>query len=230
MDFINLPIIWENAGVKPPDSLLKDGFRAGYKPPAPYFNYIFNNYGNCIDELQAAFGKIKFDSGIIHKNITIPCSKWTENTNTETAYPFIAEVSVTEIQDTMIPILSIRPECLETAKVCEMCATAETIPGALRVYAGKRPETDISGGLTLISTGSAAGEGIGSGTGTGNYTLPIATATRLGGVKIGEGFSIASDGTISVDGTAVEEKIIPTPEEIQTVLDEIYSESGENQS
>ena len=33
------------------------------------------------------------------------------------------------------------------------------------------------------------------------YELPIATTTRLGGVKIGNGISVASDGTISSNGT-----------------------------
>ena len=39
----------------------------------------------------------------------------------------------------------------------------------------------------------------GSGSG-GTYTLPTATANRLGGVKIGEGINVANDGTISVSG------------------------------
>lgn len=31
------------------------------------------------------------------------------------------------------------------------------------------------------------------------YTLPIASATVLGGVKVGEGLSITNDGVLSVD-------------------------------
>lgn len=34
------------------------------------------------------------------------------------------------------------------------------------------------------------------------YTLPIATATVLGGIKIGEGLSISEDGTVSVTGSS----------------------------
>lgn len=40
----------------------------------------------------------------------------------------------------------------------------------------------------------------GGGGGGGSYTLPTATADRLGGVKIGNGINVDSDGTISVDG------------------------------
>lgn len=34
------------------------------------------------------------------------------------------------------------------------------------------------------------------------YTLPIATATVLGGIKIGDGLSISEDGTVSVEGSS----------------------------
>lgn len=37
------------------------------------------------------------------------------------------------------------------------------------------------------------------GSGGGHYTLPTATSSELGGVKIGEGVNVTSDGTISVD-------------------------------
>lgn len=39
-----------------------------------------------------------------------------------------------------------------------------------------------------------------SGGGGGGYTLPPATASRLGGVKIGSGVTVQPDGTISVSG------------------------------
>lgn len=38
-----------------------------------------------------------------------------------------------------------------------------------------------------------------NGGGGGSYTLPIATPTTLGGVKIGDGINLANDGTISVN-------------------------------
>lgn len=39
-----------------------------------------------------------------------------------------------------------------------------------------------------------------NGGGGGGYTLPTATPTRLGGVKIGDGINVENDGTISVTG------------------------------
>lgn len=38
------------------------------------------------------------------------------------------------------------------------------------------------------------------GSGGGGYVLPVATASRLGGVKIGSGISVEEDGTISASG------------------------------
>ena len=38
------------------------------------------------------------------------------------------------------------------------------------------------------------------GGGGGSYVLPPATANTLGGVKVGQGLSVASDGTLSTDG------------------------------
>ena len=36
--------------------------------------------------------------------------------------------------------------------------------------------------------------------GGGSYTLPPATASALGGVKVGNGLSVEQDGTLSADG------------------------------
>lgn len=43
-------------------------------------------------------------------------------------------------------------------------------------------------------------DAISGGGGGGGYTLPTATASRLGGVKIGSGVTVEEDGTISVSG------------------------------
>ena len=62
------PPSWSNVGVAPSETLKTNGFQAGYKPPAPVFNYMFNKYGICIDELQ----KGKADTSHTHgmNNIT----------------------------------------------------------------------------------------------------------------------------------------------------------------
>ena len=54
------------------------------------------------------------------------------------------------------------------------------------------------GGKLVIEEGASV-EGLPSSEG-GGYTLPAATASTLGGVKVGSGLSVAPDGTLSADG------------------------------
>lgn len=46
------PPKWDAAGAEPSNDLQTNGFAAGYKPPAAYFNYLFNRYTACIKEIQ----------------------------------------------------------------------------------------------------------------------------------------------------------------------------------
>lgn len=52
MSFTNTPPKWDAQGAEPSADLQANGFSAGYKPPAQYFNYLFNKYTACIKELQ----------------------------------------------------------------------------------------------------------------------------------------------------------------------------------
>ena len=51
------PPLWTNEGTAPSETLKTNGFQAGYKPPAPIFNYMFNKYGICLTELQTEVNK-----------------------------------------------------------------------------------------------------------------------------------------------------------------------------
>lgn len=51
----------------------------------------------------------------------------------------------------------------------------------------------------LIWSGGVSSGGVG----IGGYTLPVASTTRLGGVKIGSGIAIDEDGTIRVDPSSL---------------------------
>ena len=53
MQFKNLPPDWEVQGTEPPEELRKtNGWLAGYKPPASYFNWFWNKCYLCLKELQ----------------------------------------------------------------------------------------------------------------------------------------------------------------------------------
>lgn len=63
---------------------------------------------------------------------------------------------------------------------------------------------------------------------TVNITLPVASAEQTGVVKIGGGIDVAEDGTASVDLSTltddqvnvIAEKILPSEEEVDQMLDE----------
>ena len=59
-------------------------------------------------------------------------------------------------------------------------------------------EVDITGSGSIVVTSPRAGSIVIKGTDT-VYTLPVASSSILGGVKIGNNIAIASDGTISVE-------------------------------
>lgn len=63
------------------------------------------------------------------------------------------------------------------------------------------------------------GEGGGSG-GGGSYTLPVATASTLGGVKIGSGITI-TDGVISAITSSAVQQMIDTSIAAVTNADEV---------
>lgn len=50
---------WGNAGVEPDSELKKSGFKAGYKPPAAYFNWFFNRISLAVKELQGATNELR---------------------------------------------------------------------------------------------------------------------------------------------------------------------------
>ena len=61
-------------------------------------------------------------------------------------------------------------------------------------------ELVIGGKLTILPGAVIEGlDGNGGGSGTA-YTLPAATASTLGGIKVGSGLSITEEGVLSADG------------------------------
>lgn len=77
--------------------------------------------------------------------------------------------------------------------------------------------------LLLNASNGVAGGGGSSG---GGYVLPAATATRLGGVKIGENVNVTSDGTITVDGDELLDEVAATDEDVQEMLDDTFNSSA----
>lgn len=45
--------VWNSKGVEPPANLQREGWQPGVKPPAQYFDWLFNRAYECLEELQA---------------------------------------------------------------------------------------------------------------------------------------------------------------------------------
>lgn len=146
--------------------------------------------------------------------ITIPKDGWTDGTghigeggeeteepDMEDGFGLRVDIPIKDVTEAMQPFLSVHPAHLETAKGCELSTTARTMDGALRLYAKSAPTADMTATLTLLCATSGAISG-GAVSGAG-YSLPAATATRLGGVKVGDGLSVTPDGTLTVNSDKV---------------------------
>ncbi|MCC8168825.1 MAG: phage tail protein [Oscillospiraceae bacterium] len=139
---------------------------------------------------------------------------------------YSTEVEVEGVIDTMIPVVSIDTNSVDTADNAGMCPYAATGDGTVTFYAANAPTKDITVTIALIKTDGSA-DTLSSDTLT--YTLPIASADTLGGVKIGDGITVAEDGTISVDtaditgtvSTEVIENVSASDEEASEAISEI---------
>lgn len=99
----------------------------------------------------------------------------------------------------------------------------QTLAGALRFWAKRSPDEDMEATIALVSPGAS-----GSGGGGSTYVLPVATATRLGGVKIGKGISVAADGTITASTSGVSPDDMASTEDTESMLDEVFPSEDEN--
>ena len=88
--------------------------------------------------------------------LTVPAVGWVEDP--EGAYPFHVDVPHAKITEEAIPLLAILPGSLGAAGDCGLCPAADTLPGALRVWARSAPAEDIAASLLLLRDVRSHGE------------------------------------------------------------------------
>lgn len=167
----------------------------------------------------------------IIKDITIPHTGWTwqeENPDEQgewdmDEYRNYVDVPVEEATETQFPSVALHKSALEVAKNAGLCPTVQTLAGALRFWAKRSPDEDMEATIALVSPGASSSGGGGS-----TYVLPVATATRLGGVKIGKGISVAADGTITASTSGVSPDDMASTEDTESMLDEVFPSEDEN--
>lgn len=177
------------------------------------------------DEAQTIIGGLftstleKVKTAIIAE-ITLPASGWTADSQSANGYGYYLDVPIEGALESQFPCVAIHKGSLETARDSELCPTSQTLDGILRFWAKSIPAGDIFATAALITSDAGVGSSGGS------FVLPVATATRLGGVKIGPGVSVTEDGTISVDlSTPAEE--LATPNETAEMLDEVFPDEND---
>lgn len=133
--------------------------------------------------------------GTRRMDITIPRTGWTADVKGR--YQFRRDIPAEGVTARLLPRLTIRPEMQEAAVLCGLSPCIQTLENAVRVWAVSAPTGDIPASLELCGDASGycriiAEDG-------GEHSLPAATATQLGGVRVGDGLAVTSDGTLSVD-------------------------------
>lgn len=159
--------------------------------------------------------------------ITIPASAWTKreyddpgNQSYADEYIYFADVDVEGCMETLFPTVALDKSSLGPAGEAGLCPTVQSLLDSIRFWAKKVPASDLEATVALI------GESINTGASGGTYVLPTATATRLGGVKVGEGLQITEDGTLStVDNGEITDQDFATSAAMEEMLDEVFKET-----
>ena len=144
-------------------------------------------------------GSLGGGGDVAEVEITIPATGWASSEDLEDAEDIVEgelylDLPVDEAVEGLIRVLD----------------------GAVRFWTQQAPTEDMAATLVLLS----ADGGISGGGGT--YVLPVATKDRLGGVKLGDGFSTTPDGTLSYEGSGLPDEAIVTTGDTEQMLDEVF--------
>ena len=157
--------------------------------------------------------KIKSVSCSVSTTITIPVSWWAEvgpGTGEEDhdEYRYYIDVPIPGVDESNIVHANPNKASYKVAGRAGVCRAMYAGNGYVRCWSERIPDADIVADAewSLQYYGIIeAGDG---------YTLPVATETTLGGVKIGPGVEATEDGTLSVDTAS--------DSEVEEMLDEIF--------
>lgn len=133
-------------------------------------------------------------SSVIGLDITVPKDGWRDSQG-EDGEPdgLCADIPDEAIAEDMVPFLIILPAWLGTAGDCGMSSTAQTLDGALRVYAKRAPKAPMKAVLLLVRLSGCMGESRIAGDGEIESLLDT---VFLGTVQDASGWRIAGDGEV----------------------------------
>ena len=113
-----------------------------------------------IDSNLVYVSKKDLEGQMKQRDIVIPATGWLENAEGGAGGGYYIDVIQEDITDKMIPLVSIFPSDMDTARNCGMSTTAETIEKGLRLYAEEIPSKEINASLVLLRASSGKAEEI----------------------------------------------------------------------
>lgn len=155
---------------------------------------------NTEDSLSAAQGKVL--KNLIDKKpdemklypITIPAKGW--KSDNSISYPYYIDIQISGIKESDCIAVTISPEDIDVAKAAYF-TTTEAKNNVLRLRAKYTPSKEISAFYYFVREDIVKAFGF-ENYNVSPYTLPIATSSLLGGIKIGPNFSMSSNGVMSL--------------------------------
>ncbi len=178
------------------------------------------------DEVEEALSN--FANSIITENMVIPHTGWINSTDPTHSGEYQRDVPMEQALLKHFPCVHILEPSREIARAAGLSSENDAVDHAIRFWAKRVPSEDMTANVALLfpqRDGSASGGGGEGGGGTpGEYVLPVATDTRLGGVKVGggRGINITPDGTLSTPAMLNEN--IATDEDAKSLINEIFGE------
>lgn len=166
-------------------------------------------------------GSLGGGGDVAEVEITIPATGWASSEDLEDAEDIVEgelylDLPVEEAVEGLIPQVMLHKVAQNIAKAAGMSTSSRVLDGAVRFWTQQVPTASMAATLVLLS----ADGGISGGGGT--YVLPVATKDRLGGVKLGDGFSTTPDGTLSYEGSGLPDEAIVTTGDTEEMLDEVF--------
>lgn len=102
-------------------------------------------------EMEKALKEVRAGVGsAIIKDITIPSSVWTATADAG-KYKFVADLADADVLDAHFPSLALTAPSLDAAFKIGLCPTIEALDGILRLWAMRKPITNLAGTLQLRS-------------------------------------------------------------------------------
>lgn len=175
--------------------------------------------------LQSMVDKALSDVGAaIIKDITIPAEGWALDEDFgerggmgRDDYRYYVDVVMADATAGHFPNVALHKSALAAAKEAGLCPTARADDGYVRLWARNEPSEPMEATIALLSGGEGGSSG-----GGGTYVLPVATSTRLGGIKVGKNLKITDDGVLSATGASVSDEDMASPTETDEMLNEVF--------